>query len=70
MGEDPPLANVMKLAKNVLAAATLQSLGEVLALLRKAGIGALTSYKGADRVLFDGTVHKAYGGKIVHENIA
>lgn len=65
VGEDPGLANVMKLAGNVLTAATLQSMGEVLALLRKCGIDAQTGYEVLTGSLFDGKVHKSYGGRIV-----
>jgi 3-hydroxyisobutyrate dehydrogenase-like beta-hydroxyacid dehydrogenase len=67
VGDDPALANIMKLAGNVLTAATLQSMGEVLALLRKAGIDAQTGYDVLTGSLFDGKVHKTYGGKIVRE---
>jgi 3-hydroxyisobutyrate dehydrogenase-like beta-hydroxyacid dehydrogenase len=66
IGEDPGLANVMKLAGNVLTAATLQSMGEVFALLHKSGIDPETSYEVLTSTLFDGKVHKSYGGKIVH----
>ena len=66
IGEDPGLANVMKLAGNVLTAATLQSMGEVFALLHKSGIDPETSYEVLTGTLFDGKVHKSYGGKIVH----
>src|SRR5579862_4317675 len=38
IADDPALANLFKLASNVLTATTLQCMGEVLALLRKAGI--------------------------------
>ncbi|MFL5255532.1 MAG: NAD-binding protein [Rhodopila sp.] len=55
----------MKLAGNVLTAATLQSMGEVLALSRKAGIDAQMAYDVLTGSLFDGKVHKSYGGKIV-----
>jgi 3-hydroxyisobutyrate dehydrogenase-like beta-hydroxyacid dehydrogenase len=65
IGPDPALANVMKLAGNVLTAATLQSMGEVLALLRKSGIDPRTGYEVLTGSLFDGKVHKNYGGRIV-----
>jgi 3-hydroxyisobutyrate dehydrogenase-like beta-hydroxyacid dehydrogenase len=64
IGSDPALANVMKLAANVLTAATLQSMGEVLALLRKAGIDPRTGYEVLTGSLFDGKVHKNYAGRI------
>jgi 3-hydroxyisobutyrate dehydrogenase-like beta-hydroxyacid dehydrogenase len=65
IGEDAGEASLMKLAGNTLTAATLQTMGEVLALLRKSGIDpdlALDVFTGS---LFDGRVHKVYGGKIV-----
>jgi 3-hydroxyisobutyrate dehydrogenase-like beta-hydroxyacid dehydrogenase len=65
IGPDPALANVMKLAGNVLTAATLQSMGEVLALLRKSGIDPRTGYEVLTGSLLDGKVHKNYGGRIV-----
>lgn len=67
LGEDPGKASIMKLACNVLTAATLQSMGEVFALLRKAGLGEDTAFDVFTGTLFDGRVHKAYGGKIVEQ---
>jgi 3-hydroxyisobutyrate dehydrogenase-like beta-hydroxyacid dehydrogenase len=67
IGDDAGLANVMKLAGNVLTGATLQSMGEVFALLRKAGIGQRLAFEVLAGPLFDGRVHKAYGGKIIDE---
>jgi 3-hydroxyisobutyrate dehydrogenase-like beta-hydroxyacid dehydrogenase len=65
LGDDPGAANLMKLAGNVLTALTLESMGEVLALLRKNGIGADTGFDVLTNSLFDAKVHKTYGGKIV-----
>lgn len=67
LGENPAAANLMKLAGNVLTAQTLQGMGEVLALLRKAGLDPHTAFDVLTGSLFDGKVHKAYGGKIVAE---
>ena len=64
MGEDPGAANLMKLAGNVLTALTLESMGEVLALLRKGGIDVHAAFEVLTNSLFDGKVHKTYGGKI------
>ena len=55
----------MKLGANVLTAMTLESMGEVLALLRKGGISAHAAFDVLTGSLFDGKVHKTYGGKIV-----
>ena len=67
IGEDPGLANLMKLGANVLTATTLECMGEVLALLRKGSIDRLLAYDVLTNSLFDSRVHKAYGGKIVEE---
>jgi 3-hydroxyisobutyrate dehydrogenase-like beta-hydroxyacid dehydrogenase len=67
VGEDAAAANLMKLAGNVLTATTLQSMGEVLALLRKGGIDRHLAFDVLTNSLFDSKVHRAYGGKIVDE---
>jgi len=65
LGDDAGTANLMKLAGNVLTALTLQSMGEVFALLRKGGLDAHMAFEVLTGSLFDGEVHKTYGGKIV-----
>jgi 3-hydroxyisobutyrate dehydrogenase-like beta-hydroxyacid dehydrogenase len=65
LGDDAGSANLMKLAGNVLTALTLQSMGEVLALLRKGGVAPQVAFDVLTGSLFDGKVHKTYGGKIV-----
>jgi 3-hydroxyisobutyrate dehydrogenase-like beta-hydroxyacid dehydrogenase len=65
LGDDAGTANLMKLAGNVLTALTLQSMGEVFALLRKGGLDAHVAFEVLTGSLFDGEVHKTYGGKIV-----
>jgi 3-hydroxyisobutyrate dehydrogenase-like beta-hydroxyacid dehydrogenase len=65
IGEDAALANLVKLAANVLTATTLECMGEVLALLRKGGLDAHLAYDVLTNSLFDSRVHKTYGGKIV-----
>jgi 3-hydroxyisobutyrate dehydrogenase-like beta-hydroxyacid dehydrogenase len=67
VGEDAGAAAVMKLGANALTALTMQSLGEVLAMLRKRGIAAHDAFDVLTNSLFDGKVHKAYGGKILAE---
>lgn len=70
LGADPGAASVMKLGANALTALTLQSLGEVLAFLRKSGVDGQTAFEVLTGSLFDGEVHKTYGGKIVAERYA
>ncbi len=59
------MANLFKLAANALTATTLECLGEVLALLRKAGIDGRLGFEVLTNSLFDSRVHKNYGAKIV-----
>jgi len=65
IGEDAALANLVKLAANVLTATTLECMGEVLALLRKGGVERHVGFDVLTNSLFDSRVHKTYGGKIV-----
>ena len=65
IGEDAALANLVKLAANVLTATTLECMGEVLALMRKAGVDGHLAFNVLTNSLFDSRVHKNYGEKIV-----
>jgi len=65
IGEDAGLANLVKLACNVLTATTLQCMGEVLALMRKGGVDGHRAFDVLTNSLFDSGVHKTYGAKIV-----
>lgn len=65
IGEDAGLANIVKLAANVLTATTLECMGEVLALMRKGGLDAHLAFDVLTNSLFDSRVHKSYGEKIV-----
>jgi 3-hydroxyisobutyrate dehydrogenase-like beta-hydroxyacid dehydrogenase len=65
LGEQPWLASAMKLAGNMLTAATLESMGEAFAFLVKAGVPLARAQETLTGSLFNGRVHKAYGGKIV-----
>jgi 3-hydroxyisobutyrate dehydrogenase-like beta-hydroxyacid dehydrogenase len=65
IGEDAGLANLAKLAANVLTATTLECMGEVLALMEKGGIDGRLAFDVLTNSLFDSRVHKTYGGKII-----
>jgi 3-hydroxyisobutyrate dehydrogenase-like beta-hydroxyacid dehydrogenase len=65
VGDKPWLASAMKLACNMLTAATLQSMGEVFAFLAKVGVPPEQAQEILTGSLFDGHVHKTYGQKIV-----
>jgi 3-hydroxyisobutyrate dehydrogenase-like beta-hydroxyacid dehydrogenase len=66
IGDDPGQASLVKLAGNVMTA-TLETMGEVFALLRKGGIDPHLAFEVFTGSLFDGQVHKTYGGKIIEE---
>ncbi len=68
VAEEPWLASAMKLAANMLTAATLQSMGEAFAFLGKVGVPAERAQEILTGSLFDGRVHKAYGGKIAAQH--
>jgi 3-hydroxyisobutyrate dehydrogenase-like beta-hydroxyacid dehydrogenase len=68
IGENVAAANLVKLAGNVLTATTLESMGEVLALLRKAGIDPRVGFAVLTNSLFDSRVHRIYGEKILDED--
>jgi 3-hydroxyisobutyrate dehydrogenase-like beta-hydroxyacid dehydrogenase len=65
IGDDAALANLVKLAANVLTATTLECMGEVLALMRKGGVDSHLAYDVLTNSLFDSRVHKIYGRKII-----
>ncbi|MCI3206384.1 MULTISPECIES: NAD(P)-dependent oxidoreductase [Pandoraea] len=67
IAEDPGMASLMKVASNALTGVTLQSMGEILALLAKAGIERRKGFEILTGTMFDARVHKAYGGKILEE---
>lgn len=67
IGEDASAANLVKLAGNVLTATTLESMGEVLALLRKGGIDPRVGFEVFTGSLFNSPVHRIYGEKILDE---
>jgi 3-hydroxyisobutyrate dehydrogenase-like beta-hydroxyacid dehydrogenase len=68
IGEDVAAANLLKLAGNVLTALTLQSMGEVFALLRKGGVDPRVGFEVLTTSMFDSRVHRIYGEKILDEN--
>ncbi len=67
IGGDASLANFIKLVANLLTATTLECMGEVLAMTRKAEVGRHLAYDVLTNSLFDSRVHKTSGGKIVDE---
>jgi 3-hydroxyisobutyrate dehydrogenase-like beta-hydroxyacid dehydrogenase len=67
VGNDPAAANLIKLAGNAMSAATLEILGEVLALARKRGCDPQQLLAILTGTMFDSRVHKIYGEKIARQ---
>ncbi len=67
MGEEPPIANVVKLAGNFLITTVLESLAEAVALVRKSGLDGKTFLDFLTGSLFATPVYRTYGGLIVAE---
>src|SRR5271166_5503633 len=67
VGNDPAAANLVKLAGNAMTAATLEILGEVLALARKRGFDAAQLLAVLTGTMFGSRVHKIYGEKIARQ---
>ena len=68
VGPEPATANLIKLAGNALTAATLEMLGEVVALMRKRGEDPEQFLQILTETMYGSRVHKIYGGKIVAQH--
>jgi 3-hydroxyisobutyrate dehydrogenase-like beta-hydroxyacid dehydrogenase len=67
MGEEAPMANVVKLSGNFLIASVIESMGEAMALVRKYGVDAQQYLELLTNTLFAAPVYKTYGGLIVNQ---
>ncbi len=63
-GNDPPAANVMKLAGNFLITAAIEGMAEAIALVRKHGIDQNKFLEVLTGTLFSAPVYRNYGGMI------
>jgi 3-hydroxyisobutyrate dehydrogenase-like beta-hydroxyacid dehydrogenase len=70
VGDDPALANLIKLLGNIMTATTLEVLGETVAVLRKRGFDPKRLIDILTSTMFGGRVHRIYGNKIVEESYA
>jgi 3-hydroxyisobutyrate dehydrogenase-like beta-hydroxyacid dehydrogenase len=70
VGDDPATANLIKLAGNAMSAVTLEVMGEVLAFARKSGCDPQQLLSIFTGTMFDGRIHKIYGGKIAGQQYA
>ena len=67
IGHRPAAANLVKLSGNFLIAAVIESLGEAIALVSKAGIDKHEYMEMLTSTLFAAPVYKNYGGMIADE---
>jgi 3-hydroxyisobutyrate dehydrogenase-like beta-hydroxyacid dehydrogenase len=70
VGSEPPAANLIKLGGNAMIAATLETISEAVALVRKRGGDPRLFYEILTETLFDSRVHRIYGRKIVEQTYA
>ncbi len=64
IGEEPAAANLVKLAGNFLLGATIEALGEAIALVGKAGIDRRAFVDLLTSTLFTAPAYRIYGGQI------
>ena len=69
-GSDPAQANLIKLLGNMMTATTLETFGEIVAVLRKRGLDPAPFLDIMTNTMFSGRAHKIYGAKIVTEHYA
>ncbi|MDT5010798.1 MAG: hypothetical protein QOH57_2415 [Mycobacterium sp.] len=67
ISEDPKAASLIKLSGNFLIAAVIESLGEAMALVAKAGVDKQQYLDILTSTLFGAPVYKTYGGLIAAE---
>jgi 3-hydroxyisobutyrate dehydrogenase-like beta-hydroxyacid dehydrogenase len=67
LGDDPVLANTVKLAGNFTIAAMLETLGEAYAMVRKAGLPAADFLNVVNTALFKSPLYENYGGLVANE---
>jgi 3-hydroxyisobutyrate dehydrogenase-like beta-hydroxyacid dehydrogenase len=67
VSEQPPAANLVKLTGNFLIASMIESLGEVVALVGKAGVDPLHYVDILTSTLFNAPAYQTYGGLIARE---
>ncbi len=70
ISDEPKAANLVKLSGNFLSAAVIESLGEALALIAKAGIDQSRYLEFLTSTLFEAPVYKTYGALIASGRFA
>lgn len=67
VAEEPSTANLVKLSGNFLIASVIESLGEAMALIGKAGVDKQTYVEILTSTLFGAPAYQVYGGLIARE---
>jgi 3-hydroxyisobutyrate dehydrogenase-like beta-hydroxyacid dehydrogenase len=67
IGEDPPQANLFKIAGNFMIAAAIEAMGETAALLRKGGVEPKTFFDVMTSANFACPIYQIYGKIIANE---
>ena len=67
ISEEPKAANLVKLSGNFLIASVIESLGEAMALVGKAGVDKQEYLEILTSTLFGAPVYKTYGGLVARE---
>lgn len=67
LSEEPKAANLVKLSGNFLIASAIESLGEAMALISKAGVDKNDYLELLTSTLFGAPAYKTYGGLIARE---
>ena len=68
VGDDPPAANVVKVAGNFLITVVIESLGESFALIKKSGVDADKFLEVLVGSLFSAPVYRTYGPMVAANN--
>jgi 3-hydroxyisobutyrate dehydrogenase-like beta-hydroxyacid dehydrogenase len=68
IGTDPAQANLFKLLGNMMTATALETLGEVVAVIRKRGLDPKSFVDLMTSTFYGGRVHKIYGEKIAAQS--
>jgi len=68
VGAEPWLANVVKIARNFLLAAAVESLGEAFALVRKSGVDPALFFNIITTTSFNAPAYKGYGQRMVEKD--
>ncbi|MHC9294370.1 NAD(P)-dependent oxidoreductase [Mycobacterium sp. LTG2003] len=67
LGDDPKTASLVKISGNFLIASVIESLGEAMALVGKAGVDKQEYLELLTSTLFDAPAYRTYGGLLARE---